>query len=231
MKRLKEVSPVSVNMDLRMLKSAFGTARRRKLIDSNHFGGISLADVPQKAPSFLTVEEFQTLIECIKDGWLKEVVLFAVLTGMRQDEILNLKWEDVDLGKRLVHIQSSPSFKTKQGRRRTIPPSESALYLLSAKAEKTTSEYVFTLNARFLKGSWVTHLFKRYVRRAGIQNDRLRFHSLRHTFASRLVQSGATLYEVQRLLGHSSSKVTEIYSHLQPEHLHDTVNRIEIPLN
>ncbi|HXX63044.1 MAG TPA: tyrosine-type recombinase/integrase [Bacteroidota bacterium] len=52
----------------------------------------------------------------------------------------------------------------------------------------------------------------------------------RHSFASWLVQSGATLYEVQRLLGHSSPTVTEIYSHLQPEHLHGTVNKISVKM-
>ncbi|MGB6121535.1 MAG: site-specific integrase, partial [Bacteroidota bacterium] len=169
--RLREVSPVSVNVDLRMLKSAFGTARRWRLIESNPFEGIALADVPQKAPSFFTVQEFQRLVDCIGEGWLREVVLFAVLTGMRQGEILSLRWSDVDLPRRVVHIETNPSFKTKQGRRRTIPVNESALYLLSSKAGKSNSEHVFTLNDRPLSGGWGTHLFKRYVRKAGLKND------------------------------------------------------------
>ncbi len=86
---------------------------------------------------------------------------------------------------------------------------------------------MFTLNDKPLFRGWVQHLFKRYVRDLKLP-ERLHFHSLRHTFASWLVQDGATLYEVQKLLGHSSAKVTEVYSHLQPEELHSTVERIRL---
>jgi site-specific recombinase XerD len=92
-------------------------------------------------------------------------------------------------------------------------------------------EFVFTLNDRQISTGWVTALFKKYVRRSNLENKGLHFHSLRHTFASWLVQKGATLYEVQRLLGHTSSKVTEVYSHLQPEHMRDTVNKVKSSLN
>jgi site-specific recombinase XerD len=69
------------------------------------------------------------------------------------------------------------------------------------------------------------------VKEAKLENHRLHLHSLRHTFASWLVQDGVSLYEVQKLLGHSSIAVTEIYSHLQPEQLHETVNRLKVSLN
>ena len=61
---------------------------------------------------------------------------------------------------------------------------------------------------------------------SGIQKKGLHFHSLRHTFASWLVQEGVSLYEVQRLLGHSNISVTEIYAHLQPCQLHSAVNKL-----
>jgi integrase/recombinase XerD len=66
----------------------------------------------------------------------------------------------------------------------------------------------------------------RAVRRSEVADKNLHFHSLRHTFASWLVQDGVSLYEVQKLLGHSSIAVTQVYSPLQPEQLHATVNRI-----
>jgi integrase len=230
-KRLKEVKAVSVNVELRMLKSALNTAKRWKLLDQNPCYGVTLAPVPERSPVFFSVQDFQTLLDSIREGWLKDIVLFAVLTGMRKGEILTLGWENVDLQRRLVQIETTPSFKTKQGRRRTIPLNDAALYLLKSRETRSTSNNVFTLNDRQVNESWVTHLFKRYVRKAGLKDDRLRFHSLRHTHASWLVQGGATLYEVQRLLGHSSPKVTEIYAHLQPEHLHATVNKISIGVN
>ena len=78
--------------------------------------------------------------------------------------------------------------------------------------------------------SYASHRFKKAVRAAGV-DDRLHFHSTRHAFASWLVQAGVSLYEVQKLLGHSSPSVTKVYSHLQPEHLHGTVNKITVSMN
>jgi integrase len=229
--RLKRISPVTVNIELRCLRAAFNTARRWKLIERHPFVDVSMASVPRQTPTFVSPQDFQRLLEGIQEKWLRDVVVFAVLTGMRRGEILNLRWLDVDLVRRVLHIETRPGFHSKQGKRRTIPLNKTALVLLHSRRGKSASEFVFTLNDRQIFGDWVTHLFKRYVRKVGLDNDRLRFHSLRHTFASWLVQGGATLYEVQKLLGHSSPRVTEIYSHLQPEQLHDTVNRIEVPLN
>ena len=81
-----------------------------------------------------------------------------------------------------------------------------------------------------MEKDFISKTFKKCVLDAEL-DERLHFHSLRHTFASWLVQEGVSLYEVQKLLGHPSSSVTQIYSHLQPEQMHSTVNRIDLPLN
>jgi integrase len=213
-----------------MLRSMLNTARRWKLLDHDPFDGFSFPLPPQSVPVFLTRGDFQRLLNSIKENWLRELVTFAVLTGMRRGETINLRWEQVDLSNRLIHLQTSETFRTKQGKRRTIPVSDTAFYLLKARQGKSPSEFVFTLNDRPIFEGWVTHLFKRYVREAGL-NGKLHFHSLRHTFATWLVQDGVSLYEVQKLLGHSSIAVTQVYSHLQPEQLHDTVNRLRVEMN
>ena len=103
------------------------------------------------------------------------------------------------------------------------------LELLECRAH--SSEYVFTgKRGEKLNGNFVRAKLKAAVRDCEL-DPKLHFHSLRHTFASWLVQDGVSLYEVQKLLGHTDMKVTQIYSHLQPEQLHDTVNRIHIDLN
>ena len=110
-KRLREVKPVSVNVELRMLKFAFSTAKRWKLIEANPLDGVSMAGVPQQAPVFFKPGDFHRLVECIKEAWFREVVLFAVLTGMRKGELLNLRWSDVDFARRVLHIETTATFK------------------------------------------------------------------------------------------------------------------------
>ena len=73
----------------------------------------------------------------------------------------------------------------------------------------------------------MTHKFKSYVKKAEI-NPKLNFHSLRHTFASWLVQKGATIYDVSKLLGHSTIKSTEVYAHLRVDELRGAVERLNI---
>ena len=229
--RLKHVSPVSVNVELRTIRSAFNTAVRWGAMQSNPFAKQKLASVPEASPIFFSKEDFQILISKIKEGWLKEIVVFATLTGLRRGEIVNLRWSDVDLQRMTVVVQSSPTFKTKNGKKRTLPLNDTAAYILQSKANKTVSELVFTLNDKLIYADWISHKFKYYVVECKFREKRLHFHSLRHTFASWLVQDGVSIYAVKELLGHSDVKTTQVYSHLQPEQLHSTVNRLHVSLN
>lgn len=229
-KRLQSISPVTVNIELRSLKAAMNIAVRWEVLEKNPFEGLLLVNVPEEVPAFFTKVEFQKLNSVISERWLGDVVRFAVLTGMRRGEIVNLRWSDVDLGQRVAHIQSNPTFKTKAGKRRTVPLSEAVYEMLMLRANVSPSEYVFTLNDRPLLANWITHKLKQYVRRLGL-NDNLNFHSLRHTFATWLVQEGVSIYEVQKLLGHSNISVTQVYSHLAASELHGAVNKISVSLN
>lgn len=231
-KRLGKVSPVSVNVELRALRSIMNVALRWKYIEHNPFSGMKLVPVPERTPSYLSKVEFEALVSAIREQWLRDVVLFAVLTGLRRGETINLRWKDVDLTRRLAHIESHGSFKTKRGQLRHIPLNLGALHVLESRAKTNgASEYVFTQRGRQITEDWLTHRFKHYVKKAKLENQRVHFHSLRHTFASWLVQEGVSLYEVQKLLGHSSMAVTQVYSHLQPEQLHEVVDRLEIQMS
>ncbi len=95
------------------------------------------------------------------------------------------------------------------------------LQILSERQLKN-DRLVFTIDGSPAKPSYVSKTFKKYVIKAQINPD-LKFHSLRHTFASWLVQRGVSIYEVSKLLGHSDIKVTEIYAHLKPENLRNAV--------
>jgi integrase len=224
--KLRTVKPVSVNVELRALRAAFATAKRWKLITENPCTGSKLIPVPDEPPIFFTVVDFEKLIAVMEQGWLRELVVFAVLTGLRRGEICNLRWQDVDLDRRVVHVRSTATFRTKQGKRRVVALNTTALAILHARMHRSPSEYVFTLNDHQIRDEHISRLFKRAVLRAKLSDTRLHYHSVRHTFASWLVQNGASLYEVQKLLGHSNPRVTQVYAHLLPMQMHDTVNRI-----
>jgi integrase/recombinase XerD len=107
-----------------------------------------------------------------------------------------------------------------------VPMSEDLFNLLKERKEniKTESAYVFhNRKGKPLKEQTISQQFKKYVISAKI-NDKLHFHSLRHSFATHLVKKGVPLFAIQKLLGHSTSKTTEIYSHLLPQQLHREVN-------
>ncbi len=229
--RLKRVRPVSVNIEVRQIKAAFQTAVRWKLFEQSPFVDVKECRVPNRAPVFFSKDDFACLLATVRESWLKELIVFAVLTGMRRGEILNLTWNNVDLAKKLIHVESGRSFRTKFDKRRTVPISESVYQLLQQKADRSESEYVFPKEGNQIKEDHLAHIFKRYVRKAQL-DGRLHFHCLRNSFASWLAADGVSIYVISKLLGHSSVKTTQdYYAHLQPEHLHETVNRLSVSMN
>lgn len=224
--RLQQVSPVTVNIELRTLSSVLNKAFRWKVIDRNPFASLSLCRVPEKNPEYISKEEFQLFYNAMGNDWYKDIVQFAVLTGMRRGEITNLKWKNIDLIEKTILVISSPTFRTKAGKKRIVPIHKRLMPILKRRFNHDPEKFVFTHGTWKVKESYVTHRFSDYKAISGIQRRGLHFHSLRHTFASWLVQEGVSLYEVQRLLGHSNISVTEIYAHLQPCQLHSAVNKL-----
>jgi integrase len=224
--RSKQVSPVSVNMELRTLKAAFGVATRWRLITENPFRKVAFLRIPEHQPSYVRKEDFGRLLQSIKDQWFKDLITFAALTGLRRGEIINLRWRDVDFQRRLIYVQSTDTFTTKTGKRRTVPMNETVYQLLCSKSS-SGGELVFTFDGSAIRPDLVTRKFRFAVRKAGLDRG-LHFHSLRHTFATWLVQGSVGIYQVQKLLGHSNISVTEVYSHLATSELHQAVNSIEL---
>lgn len=234
--RIKDVSAVTVNIELRTLKAILNTALRWELIKKNAFSKQKLFSIPEQYPVFLTIEEFKFLYQTVQEQWFKDVLMIAVSTGMRRGELCNLQWKDIDLNRKIIIVQSGDTFKTKQGRNRIIPMNDIAFEIFQRlfgkkQIKKYNHDYVFISCRHHIFPLTLSKKFKEYVILAKMNNQKLHFHSLRHTFASWLVQSNTSLYEVQKLLGHSDSKTTQVYSHLLPDKMHSTVNKISIHLN
>lgn len=226
--RLGTISATTLNIALRSLKSAFNSAVKWDLLKENPFHKVCLLKVPQRPPVYLTKLEFKTLMNGVKEPLLKDVFLFAVLTGFRKGEILNLKWSGVDFQKRQVTIENSEAFTTKSGKSRTVPMNDAVFEMLSMReSQRDGCEYVFHRDGYRLNDLYLSHKFKKYVVDLNL-NPKLHFHSLRHTAASWLVDAGVSLYVVQNILGHSNISTTQIYSHLSQNTLHESVNRVSL---
>ena len=188
--RLKTCSPVTFNIAFRSLKAAFNQAVKWELIPENPFRKSKQVRVPEKPPVHFTREEFAKFIAAVREPTLKDLFVFAVLTGMRQGEILNMQWNDVDSDQKLIRITNQNGFLTKTGRSRAIPMNDDVCELLAGlKDQSAGCQIVFTRRGEKMKQSYVEHKFKQYVRASRLRDD-LKFHSLRHYAESRTMPSG-----------------------------------------
>lgn len=223
-RRLEQAAPATINKELQLVRHAFNLAMREwEWCRENPMHRVSMEPVRNEVDRWLTPNEEERLMAA-SSPWLREVIVFALNTGMRQGEILNLQWQDVDFTRSTLVVM-----KSKNGTRRTIPLNAKVYELLASKQGATGASQgrVFTTPlGNPLKVRFLVREFCDARNRAGIPD--FRFHDLRHTFATRLVQRGIDLYKVQRLLGHKTSHMTQRYAHHSPESLREGVNVLNV---
>jgi integrase len=182
-----------------------------------------LSDDEVQADGVKVEGERSRLLKACKDSenpYIYTIVVLALSTGMRQGEILNLRWQDVDLsnGRIVLH-------ETKNDERRTVPLLGHALALLQehAKVRRLDTDLLFPgRNPKrpiFIRAPWL-----KVVKAAGIED--LRFHDLRHSAASYLAMNGASLPEIAEVLGHKTLQMVKRYSHLSEAHTAGVVARM-----
>jgi integrase len=227
-RRISEgVRPVTVNIQLKHLRAAFQDAVRLKLIPSSPFEGFKFLPVDRKEGAFLTESDLRQLLLEVEDPEFSSLIAVTFLTAMRLGEVTNLRWVDVDLDRELVVIRSHHRFRTKGGKSRSIPLNGWVLDYLGSKAR--TSAYVFSHpDGRPLQGPAVSRRFKRYIRKAGL-DDSIHFHSLRHGGISWMMAQGVPAAFVQRFAGHSSLNATQIYTHVEDRSLQAAVRALASP--
>jgi len=176
---------------------------------------IRLEKEPQGRLRWLSQDEAAKLLETCRKSRnkaLADLVEFSLFTGVRRGEALGLTWDRVDRSRGVIRLEI-----TKSGQRREVPLSSNADAVLARRWSEGAKGYVFgSRNWNAFRTAWETAV-------DGANLDGFRFHDLRHTFASWLVQRGRTLKEVQEALGHHSITMTMRYSHLSPDHLRAAV--------
>lgn len=215
-----KLSAASVNRPLALLRTLLRLASRKwEVIAAAPV--IELEKEPQGRLRWLTHEEAIRLLGACRaqrNPVLVDLVEVALFTGLRQGELLGLTWADVDRARGVLKLEL-----TKSGERREVPlcgPADAVLERRSASGKPAGLVFGTTSWDSFRK-SWETAV------EAAKLGAPLRFHDLRHTFASWTIQEGASLPELQKLLGHATLAMTLRYAHLSPGHLRTAVARLD----
>lgn len=202
----------STNRLLALLKRMFSVAEEWGYVKGNPVKAVRMfSERENMRERVLTENEEGRLLKESADH-LRPIIIVALNTGMRKNEILTLSWKQVDLKERLIRV-----VKTKSGRNRTVPINDTLFQFFST---KTGSEYMFPDPKTGKPYKEVRSSWEGACRRAGIK---LRFHDLRHTFACRLVQRGCDIETLRSLLGHHSISITERYVHTNEKQKREAV--------
>ena len=220
-KKLKEgLSAPSTNRLLALLKSMYSKAQIW-----NHFTG----ENPVKAVTLFSERDNlkQRILSPAEEEKIKEesadhlrpIIITALNTGMRKNEILSLESKRVDLERRIIEV-----VKTKSGMNRSIPINDVLYAVLKEQKRISKSKYVFPHPETGEKLKTIRRSFTRAYQRANIPP--LRFHDLRHTFAVRCIRAGVDIHTLKELLGNHSVTVTERYLFSGEEQKRDAVNML-----
>jgi excisionase family DNA binding protein len=208
----------TTNRYLALLKRMFNLAIEEGYMEGNPARKVKMfSEAENLKERILTDGEERLLLDgCCEH--MRDLVTFALNTGMRLGEILNLKWANVDMKSGTIKVEFTKSGKTR------IVPMNQALREMLARPRKRGEVYVFTNPDSKDRFRETKTSFKTGCRKAGIEG--LRFHDLRHTFASRLVRNGVDIGTVRKLLGHSTLLITQRYVHSDESMLRSAVGSL-----
>ena len=224
-KRLKDISrfnrPItkaSINRELACLKTMLNYAVGEGWLLSNPIAGYKLFGEKLNKLRVVSVDEFDRVYNNASE-LLQPILVMAYNTGMRRNEILSLKWENVNLSEGYIRVE-----ETKNDESRYIPINKQLHKTLKLVKYKSSGEHVFSHEGQPVK--CFKTAFDNAVKRSGVK--RFTFHDLRHTFASNLVMKGVDITTVSELLGHKSIAMTKRYSHPTPEHKRRAVETLDL---
>jgi integrase len=214
----KSIKDATVNRDLSVLRHILYWAVDEQLVAANPLARMKMARERHTRRQVLSVAEEQQLLGAAK-GHLRLMIIAALDTGMRRGEITGQHWEDVDFSRKLLSVTRS---KTPEGESREIPLTERLRELLLH--NRKVGGLVIDFRGkpvRIIKTTWRTALKK-----AGIR--RVRFHDLRHTFNTRLMEAGVMQEIRMALMGHSTgSRVHATYTHIELPAKREAIQKLE----
>jgi integrase len=240
------IAPATINRDLDRIRAALNSAVKLKLLASNPVVGVDRLKVENERVRYLLADEEKRLRKALierdterrqqrasgnawakvrgynaRHAWTKDeytdhlapLVLVAINTGLRRGELFGLTWGRVNLERAQLEVAASTA---KTGKVRHVPLNAEALDVLTRWKRQGSGEGLVFPGGEATRLTNINKAWASLVQAAEIED--FHFHDLRHHFASRLMMTGADLYTVSKLLGHSDPNMTQRYAHLSPEH-------------
>ncbi|XDD45423.1 site-specific tyrosine recombinase XerD [Leptospira sp. WS39.C2] len=219
--RERKISAKTLAREVVAIRQFYKYLRDEKRLDSNPTEKIETPEVARTIPDYLTQAEIEELFRNIKEDNLYELrdkCIFELLysSGLRISEACNLKMSDIDMENMTITVEG------KGGRQRLVPFGEKSLeilkrYLVESRTEilkKRTCDFVFvSKKGSYINRKSVWRLLNHYIKRTKIKK-KVTPHTLRHSFATHLLENHADLKSVQELLGHIDISTTQIYTHM-----------------
>ena len=223
-KRAEGYKPATVNRFIILLRYAYNLAKKWRIpgADKNPAAGIPLFEENNQKERYLSADESQRLVAQVRQSpnpQLQYIVPLLILLGCRKRELLGSEWSHFDLERRTWRIPLS-----KSGKARHVPLSADVIAILGQLPRWEGCPYVVPNPKTKKPFQSVFHAWDTARQRAGLAD--VRMHDLRHSTASFLVNSGRSLYEVQKILGHTQLKTTQRYAHLSQETLLEAVDSL-----
>jgi len=217
------IKPATINRELSCLRSLFNLAKQRnKFFGENPVSKVSFLEENNQMERILSFEEEERLLDACP-SYIKPIVYTALYTGMRKMEILSLKWENVNLDKNIITIEATNS---KSKKKKLIPISSNLkMVLIEQKLKTGYQDFVFltTRGTNFVGPNSLTKVFLKACNESG--TGKIRFHDLRHTFATRGIEATGNIVAVSKILGHKDLQTTMRYVH-PDKSLFETVEKI-----
>jgi integrase/recombinase XerD len=237
-KRIESINKTTCNIELRTLKAVFSILVKWEYLSFNPFKDVKQFSITEKQRLCFGDSEIQLILGNTEGTRFNYLIKFALYTGCRVSEIINIQHKDIDFKNQVINIVNKENFKTKSGRIRQIPISNELGHLLNLvmgmEREGNISTfinpdtYLFTSKSNLkLTRTLVTMNFKHILRTLNI-NEKYSFHSLRHTFITKLIKNNININYVKEIAGHSDIKTTMNYIHIATNDLREAVNKIKI---
>jgi len=209
----------SLNQAINALKFYYGTMLKKRFVYE-----VKRPRKDRKLPVVLSQEEVARILSSVENIKHKALLMLIYSAGLRVGEVVRLKIEDIDSKRMLIHIKGSKGRKD-----RYTMLSETALETLRQYwREYKPTKWLFdgARAGRYLSTRTVEKVLEYACEKAGIRKD-ISVHTLRHSFATHLLEGGTDLRYIQEILGHKDSKTTEIYTHVSTK----SIGKIKSPLD